>query len=72
MRVGQFGGHSVSERLIRAFLPFAPHGNLIELTPNLLVFSFLAITLTGIFGGLLPAIKAAKIRPLEAIRSENA
>jgi len=58
--------------LIRAFLPFAPHGNLIELTPNLLVFSFLAITLTGIFGGLLPAIKAAKIRPLEAIRSENA
>ena len=63
---------SVSERLIRAFLPFAPHGNLIELTPSLLVFSFLAITLTGIFGGLLPAIKAAKIRPLEAIRSENA
>lgn len=61
----------VSEKIIRAFLPFAPHGALISLSPQLIVFSFSAITITGIIGGLIPALRAAKIRPLEAIRSEN-
>ena len=62
---------NVSERLIRTFLPFAPHGALISLTPELIIVSFAAITATGVLGGLLPAIRAAKIRPLDAIRSEN-
>ena len=62
---------NVSERLIRTFLPFAPHGELISLSPELILVSFAAITATGVLGGLLPAIRAAKIRPLDAIRSEN-
>ena len=62
---------NVSERLIRTFLPFAPHGELISLSPELIIVSFAAITATGVLGGLLPAIRAAKIRPLDAIRSEN-
>ncbi len=62
---------NVSEQLIRTFLPFAPHGELISLSPELIIVSFAAITATGVLGGLLPAIRAAKIRPLDAIRSEN-
>lgn len=62
---------NVSEQLIRTFLPFAPHGELISLSPELIIFSFAAITATGVLGGLLPAIRAARIRPLDAIRSEN-
>ncbi len=62
---------NVSEQLIRTFLPFAPHGELISLTPQLIIVSFAAITATGVLGGLLPAIRAAKIRPLDAIRSKN-
>ena len=62
---------NVSEQLIRTFLPFAPHGELISLSPELILVSFAAITATGVLGGLLPAIRAAKIRPLDAIRSEN-
>lgn len=62
---------NVSEQLIRTFLPFAPHGELISLSPELIIVSFAAITATGVLGGLLPAMRAAKIRPLDAIRSEN-
>lgn len=62
---------NVSEKLVRAFLPFAPHGKLIVISPELVAVSVLAITATGIIGGLLPSVRAAKIRPLDAIRSEN-
>lgn len=61
----------ISEKMVRFFLPFAPNGNLIVLSPQLVILSFAAIALTGIIGGILPAFRAANIRPLEAIRSSE-
>lgn len=66
-----FGFAGISEKLARIFLPFAPNGSLIVITPGLALTAAAAITLTGICGGLLPARRAARIRPLEAIRSDN-
>lgn len=62
----------VAENAARLFLPFAPNGSLIDAGPELLLLSLGAITLAGMLGGLLPAARAARIRPLEALRSENA
>ncbi|MBQ8676886.1 MAG: ABC transporter permease [Alphaproteobacteria bacterium] len=61
----------ISENLARLFLPFAPSGSLIMLSPEIIITAFTAITLTGVLGGILPAVRAAHIRPLEAIRSDN-
>ncbi|MDR3112188.1 MAG: ABC transporter permease [Elusimicrobiota bacterium] len=61
----------ISEFIIRYFLPFAPSGNLIDIDLKIVIVSFAAITLIGITGGIYPALKGAKIRPLDAIRSEN-
>jgi putative ABC transport system permease protein len=61
---------SLAEMAIRYFLPFAPSGSLVDISINITIFSFVAITLTGIVGGLYPAWKASRFRPLDAIRSE--
>lgn len=60
-----------SEHIIRTFLPFSPAGQLIDLSWHLSGLAFLVLTLTGVVSGLFPAMRAAAIRPLEAIRSEN-
>jgi ABC-type antimicrobial peptide transport system permease subunit len=60
----------ISEIAIRFFLPFSPNGNLILITEHTVLLSFVAITLVGIIGGIYPACQAARIRPLDAIRSE--
>lgn len=65
-----FAFSNLSEVIIRNFLPFAPNGSLINITKETVIFSFLAITLTGILGGIYPAWKASRFRPLYAIRSE--
>jgi len=61
---------SITETLIRYFLPFAPTGNLVDINYSITILSFIAITATGIIGGIYPAWKASKVRPLDAIRSE--
>lgn len=62
----------VAEHLARLFLPFAPNGALIDAGPGILAIALGAITLAGMAGGILPAARAARIRPLEALRNENA
>ena len=66
-----FAFSGVAEQLVRYFLPFAPVGNLIALSPGLILQTLGFIILTGLTGGILPALRAAFIRPLDAIRSEN-
>lgn len=63
-----FAFAKLSEKLVRGFLPFAPEGSLIALAPDIVAAAFVAITLTGVVGGVLPAARAAHIRPLDAIR----
>ncbi|MDR2400161.1 MAG: ABC transporter permease [Deferribacteraceae bacterium] len=60
-----------SEFAIRYFIPFAPTGGLIQISTNLAVISVAAIIAIGLLGGIYPALRAAAIRPLSAIRSEE-
>ncbi|MFV0626241.1 MAG: ABC transporter permease [Alphaproteobacteria bacterium] len=60
----------ISEIAIRYFLPFAPSGKLILIDSQIALFAFVSITLIGIVGGMYPAWRASKVRPLDSIRSE--
>ncbi|MDR2104938.1 MAG: FtsX-like permease family protein, partial [Deferribacteraceae bacterium] len=61
----------VSEYAIRYFIPFAPTGGLIQINSTLALTSVAAIIAIGLAGGIYPALRAASIRPLSAIRSEE-
>jgi putative ABC transport system permease protein len=69
--IGSFVFADLSERCIRYFLPFAPNGELIVFSWSFICTALGVLIVTGLLGGLLPAWRAALIRPLEAIRSEN-
>ena len=60
-----------SEMAIRYLLPFAPNGSLIIIGWPTLIFAFSSITLVGLAGGVYPSLRAAAIRPLDSIRSEE-
>jgi len=60
-----------TEALTRHYLPFTPTGSIIDINFVIVAFSFIAITLTGVLSGLYPAWRAARVRPLDSIRSEQ-
>jgi putative ABC transport system permease protein len=59
-----------TEVLIRNLLPYAPTGSLIQLSPELILLTILAVLAVGLLSGIYPSWRASRIRPLEAIRSE--
>ncbi len=65
-----FGGKLI-EKLIRAVMSkagYVPAGEIVQFTPQIIIGCFLGAILLGILSGIWPAYRAAKMRPIEAIR----
>jgi len=61
----------VTDRLIRSVLPYSPTSALVQIDFLLVTKAIGIIMLIGLISGIYPAWKAAKIRPIEAIRSTD-
>ena len=61
----------VTETLIRGLLPYTPTGSLVAISGGLAVVTMAMVLGIGMVSGLYPAWRAARVRPLESIRSEG-
>jgi len=62
-------GGRLAELLVREILPYAPSGQLVIVTPLLVVAALVGAVLTGLVAGVYPAARAAGLKPVRAIRS---
>lgn len=60
-----------ADAAVRNFLPYTPNGNIIALDWKIAVFAFSLIAAGGLLSGIYPAWRAARVRPLEAMRIEG-
>ncbi|MBF0258928.1 MAG: FtsX-like permease family protein [Desulfamplus sp.] len=65
-----YGLSKVTEILVRKLLPYAPTGSLILLDVRLIFVTLVSVLIIGLISGLYPAWRAARVRPLESIRSD--
>jgi putative ABC transport system permease protein len=66
-----FALSKITEALIRSLLPYTPTGSLVVISPGLGLLTMAMVLGIGIVSGLYPAWRAARVRPLESIRSEG-
>ncbi len=66
-----FGLAKLTGVLIRRLLPYSPTGSLILIDGSLALMTLGIILAIGLISGIYPAWRAARVRPLESIRSEG-
>lgn len=59
------------ENIVRMALPYAPYGELVVITPGIMIISLFGAIFVGILSGIYPAIRASRLSPAEAIRREE-
>jgi len=68
--LASFATASFIETTIRGLIPFAPLGELLAFDANTVAISLMSSLVLGLVAGVYPAIRAAELSPMEAIRSE--
>lgn len=66
-----YGLARVTDLLIRRILPYTPTGSLVLIDGNLMLTTLAVVLGIGLVSGIYPAWRAARVRPLESIRSEG-
>jgi putative ABC transport system permease protein len=60
----------LTDLLVRNLLPYSPSGGLVAIDVKLVLMALGAVTAIGLASGIYPSWKAARMRPLDTIRSE--
>ncbi len=66
-----FALSKITDILIRRLLPYTPTGSLVIVNGSLALTTLGIVLLIGLLSGIYPSWKAARVRPLESIRSEG-
>ncbi len=61
-------GLLASTALIQLLVILSPTENTPVITVNAMLLAFLSSAMVGVLAGLLPALKAAKLSPIQALR----
>jgi len=68
--IAVFGGTYI-EKLIRGVMSkagYVPAGQIVHFTPQIIIGCFFGAIILGVLSGIWPALRAASMRPIEAIR----
>ncbi len=60
----------LTDLLVRGLLPYSPSGGLVSIDLGLVLMTLGVVTAIGLASGVYPSWKAARMRPLDTIRSE--
>ncbi len=61
----------LTDVLVRNLLPYSPSGGLVAIDIGLVLMTLAVVTAVGLASGVYPSWKAARMRPLDTIRSEE-